>query len=205
MITLLKGLSLLGGEWVIYLLLLCSVLSLAIIIERATVLAREKKEMKKVKEIFEGAGSTLEINSLNAGLSNISGSSATILKKGIERAAMGPNSVEEWITSAASNEKGRLEKRLIVLGTLGNNSIYIGLFGTVLGVIKAFHDLAQSSGSGPEVVMQGLSEALIATAVGLLVAIPSVIAYNFFQKTIKDLLADTDSMARVFLAKLKSL
>ena len=203
MISLLKGLALLGGEWVIYLLVFCSVLSIAIMIERYFILNEERKEMKKVKKVFEGLPSLFAISDLKEGLNGIDGSSATILKKGIEQASLGRDSAEEWIISDATLEKNKLEKRLIILGTLGNNAIYIGLFGTVLGVIKAFHDLAQNSGLGPEVVMQGLSEALVATAIGLLVAIPSVIAYNFFQKSVKDILTDTDSMARVVLAKIE--
>ena len=101
-------------------------------------------------------------------------------------------------------ERQHLERRLLILGTLGNNAPFIGLFGTVLGVIKAFHDLAQSASAGPEVVMQGLSEALIATAVGLLVAIPSVIAYNYFQKRVNDLLGQTDALVHLLMAQLKS-
>jgi biopolymer transport protein ExbB len=76
------------------------------------------------------------------------------------------------------------QKRLTILATLGNNAPFIGLFGTVLGVIKAFHDLHVQQGSGIKVVMGGVSEALVATAMGLLVAIPAVIAYNAFSKTL---------------------
>lgn len=76
------------------------------------------------------------------------------------------------------------QKRLTVLATLGNNAPFIGLFGTVLGVIKAFNDLHFKDGAGIKVVMGGISEALVATAMGLLVAIPAVIAYNFFSRTL---------------------
>ena len=116
-----------------------------------------------------------------------------------------PAEVAEAQTSAvAVIERRRLEKRLLILNTLGSNSIYIGLFGTVLGVIKAFRDLSESAAAGPEVVMQGLSEALIATAAGLLVAIPCVIAYNYFQRQVKDLSGDTEAMARMILARIKT-
>lgn len=81
-----------------------------------------------------------------------------------------------------------LEKRLGILATFGNNAPFIGLFGTVLGVIKAFHSLGTSTEFGVRVVMTGISEALVATALGLFVAIPSVIAYNYFVRRIKTLL-----------------
>jgi len=73
------------------------------------------------------------------------------------------------------------------LGSIGNVSPFIGLFGTVLGIIRAFHDLAMSSGGGPSVVANGIAEALVATAVGLFVAVPAVIAYNFFVRAIDNI------------------
>ena len=139
-----------------------------------------------------------------ANLAGVGGLPAQVLSSGLAHLPKGAGSVEESMTAATFREKQRLEKRLMILGTLGNNAVYIGLFGTVLGVIKAFHDLAQEGSAGPEVVMQGLSEALIATAVGLLVALPCVVAYNIFQKQIKDLLSETEAMARAILVHLKS-
>ena len=105
--------------------------------------------------------------------------------------------------AATLAEKRGLERRLLILGTLGNNAPFVGLFGTVLGVIKAFHDLSQS-GSGPEVVMQGLSEALVATAVGLFVAIPCVVSYNALSAKVRDLLARTESLGRILIAQVRS-
>ncbi len=81
-----------------------------------------------------------------------------------------------------------LEKRLGILATFGNNAPFIGLFGTVLGIIQAFHDLGRASEFGVRVVMEGISEALVATAMGLFVAIPSVIAYNYFVRRVKKIL-----------------
>lgn len=81
-----------------------------------------------------------------------------------------------------------LEKRLGILATFGNNAPFIGLFGTVLGIIQAFHDLGRASEFGVRVVMAGISEALVATALGLFVAIPSVIAYNYFVRRVKKIL-----------------
>jgi biopolymer transport protein ExbB len=93
-----------------------------------------------------------------------------------------------------------MEKNLLVLGTLGNNAPFIGLFGTVLGIIKAFNDLAIAGTSGPTVVMRGVSEALVATAAGLFIAIPAVAAYNYFQSRIKKSLASADRFSRLLLA-----
>ena len=93
-----------------------------------------------------------------------------------------------------------MEKNLLVLGTLGSNAPFIGLFGTVLGIIKAFNDLALAGTSGPTVVMRGVSEALVATAVGLLIAIPCVATYNYFQNIVKLSLANADRLSGLLLA-----
>ncbi|OGR55235.1 MAG: hypothetical protein A3I11_03080 [Elusimicrobia bacterium RIFCSPLOWO2_02_FULL_39_32] len=204
MITLFKGMALTGGEWVIYLLGICSILAVAVMVERAILFSKEKKEFKKVEEEFLKVMQSLNFSQISQTFQNFTGLSGRILRTGLLQSQRGAHAVEEEILSVTSKEKQRLEKRMIILGTLGNNAIYIGLFGTVLGVIKAFHDLSENGNSGPEVVMQGLSEALIATAVGLLVALPCVVAYNILQKQIKDLLLDTESLARLLLAKLKS-
>ena len=74
----------------------------------------------------------------------------------------------------------------MVLGTLGNTVPFVGLFGTVVGIIKAFRDLALAGAGGPAVVAKGIAEALIATAGGLAVAIPAVIVYNYFMRKVKD-------------------
>lgn len=90
-----------------------------------------------------------------------------------------------------------LEKRLGILATFGNNAPFIGLFGTVLGIINAFHSLSkEGSEFGVNAVMGGISEALVATAVGLFVAIPSVIAYNYFVRKIKMMLLEMEANER---------
>src|SRR5581483_10425719 len=76
------------------------------------------------------------------------------------------------------------ERNLSILATIGSNAPFVGLFGTVLGIIKAFHDLSQQGNTGASMVTAGISEALVATAVGLLVAIPAVVAFNIFQRKV---------------------
>jgi biopolymer transport protein ExbB len=86
----------------------------------------------------------------------------------------------------------KLERFTTILGTLGNVAVYIGLFGTVLGIIRAFHDISKIGSGGISIVIEGVSEALIATAAGLFVAIPAVIAYNFFIKRIDKFVVDME-------------
>ena len=105
---------------------------------------------------------------------------------------------------AKAREKLRLERNLAFLATLGSNAPFVGLFGTVLGIIKAFHDLAGSQAGGPSVVMAGISEALVATAVGLMVAIPAVAAFNYFNRRVRAFMCKVDWAAHLATAELKS-
>jgi biopolymer transport protein ExbB len=96
------------------------------------------------------------------------------------------------------------EKNLSVLATISTNAPFIGLFGTVLGIIKAFHDLAQQSATGAQTVTSGISEALVATAVGLLVAIPAAIAFNLYQRRVKNALGEAESLKSFLVGKLSA-
>ena len=84
------------------------------------------------------------------------------------------------MAAALSAEGLRLSSHLGIVGTIGNIAPFVGLFGTVLGIIRAFRDIGQVGAAGPAVVAAGISEALIATASGLFVAITAVIVYNIF-------------------------
>jgi biopolymer transport protein ExbB len=192
-----------GGGWVIQLLLVASVLTVAVIVERMIVQRRERRFFLVFKEKVAGFLDKGDVSHAAAVVEKAEGVAAAILSAGLARPEAGPASVEERLAAARIEGKYKLERRLWVLGTLGNNAPFIGLFGTVLGVIKAFADLAGSATAGPEVVMAGLSEALIATAVGLLVAIPAVMAYNYLMKRSGELLAETDALSRRLLAALK--
>src|SRR5258708_18944327 len=102
--------------------------------------------------------------------------------------------------SKLKEERLKLERFLAVLGTLGNISPFIGLFGTVVGIIKAFRDLAASGTGGPAVVASGIAEALVSTAAGLLVAIPAAVLYNYFMGKLKRLTVEMEvSSARLIV------
>jgi biopolymer transport protein ExbB/TolQ len=120
-----------------------------------------------------------------------------VVLAGISRLAKGPLAVESAMTAEMVMEQSRLERGLIVLGTLGNNAPFIGLFGTVLGIIKAFNDLAVSGSSGVSVVMTGISSALIATAFGIFVAIPAVVANNYFHTKLRRISTNCKSLIHI--------
>jgi len=200
MLQMIKAFALLGGEWVLYILLGLSVWSIAVIWDRFFLFQKKAKEsillQEKAPELLL-KGQIKEVQKL---VESLTSPAAAILKIGIANLSAGPESLEQILGSQRIYEKLMLEKNLLVLGTLGSNAPFIGLFGTVLGIIKAFNDLALAGTSGPTVVMRGVSEALVATAVGLLIAIPCVAAYNYFQNWIKRELSNSDRLTALLMA-----
>ena len=192
-----------GGGWVIYLLFALSVLAIAVIIERTVVINRQARYQNKV---LPALMEKLEDGSPQDLLKTLRPESILfrLTEELVEHASKGNLSLERHLETRLSLAKRYLEKRLVILGTLGNNAPFIGLLGTVLGVIRAFHDLGASAGQGPEVVMQGISEALVATAIGILVALPCVAFYNFLQKRVKDTLIDVDRYGKQLIAVLEA-
>jgi biopolymer transport protein ExbB len=116
----------------------------------------------------------------------------------------GPGGLDEMFNSFKALERPSLEKNLQILGTIASNAPYVGLLGTVMGIMKAFNDLAVAPGQGNEVVMAGIGHALVSTAVGLAVAIPAVAAFNYFSKKVGQVLSNIDAARDLCLAYTKS-
>ena len=195
-----KAFALVGGDWVLYILIALSVWCLTVIYNRFRFFQGRAKGEEllgdRVAELL-AKGQVQQVQKL---VQNNGTTVGEILKAGIANLSLGPGPLEQVLESRKIQEKLALEKNLLVLGTLGNNAPFIGLFGTVLGIIKAFNDLAVAGTSGPTIVMRGVSEALVATAMGLFIAIPAVASYNYFQGRIKRSLANADRLCRLLLA-----
>jgi len=135
---------------------------------------------------------------------------AAIVLAGLLHADLGPVSAEKAMNGAMALERVRLERGLTFLATLGNNAPFVGLLGTVIGVIEAFEALGKPDPTGgiaalgPQPIMTGISEALVATAVGLFVAIPAVAAYNFFNRRIQGIMARSEALSDLLLAHLSA-
>lgn len=194
----------LGAGWVLWLLVGLSVLCVAVAIERVIILVLNRSpeaEVMAALQAFLDGGSA---ESLSDKLRSIRGAESRVLAAGVEAGRRGgPASAEEALTATAALERARLDERLIVLGTVGSNAPFVGLFGTVLGIIQAFHDLSLDSDDGASAVMAGISEALIATAVGLIVAIPAVVLYNTFQRVNKSRVSRLTYLSHMLLSRLR--
>lgn len=197
--------ALIGAEWVLWLLVAISLLSVLAMIERAIFFAKRSVDIQRLrtrleemldKRHFDEAAKFLE--------KNAQAMEARVVLFGLRDWRRGAAAVEDRMSGALATEKNRYEKYLSFLGTIGNNAPFIGLFGTVLGIIGAFDNLSSGSQEAAQQVMAAISEALVATGVGLLVAIPAVIAFNVFKTRIKKSVAQTDLLGRTLLAHLRN-
>ncbi|MCE9671204.1 MotA/TolQ/ExbB proton channel family protein [Myxococcus stipitatus] len=197
-----------GANWVLWLLFALSLVSIGIILER-WLLFRSKQDV--VRELSSTLEETLASGDFPAALSKLekrTSVGATVARAGLRLAPQGMTAAEKGMQSALAIERSALENRLAFLGTLGNNAPFIGLFGTVIGVLLAFEALSQTQGAptgrtsqvASNAVMGGIAEALVATAVGIAVALPAVAAYNYFQRRIASILADTEALTNLVLA-----
>lgn len=194
----------LGHEATLFILVILSILSLAFILERYFALsAVEKENQALTKDLQEAVGSKTfaEVEELNKNRDSFIGKA---FDNGIRHSkANGADGLEEVFDSYSLSERGRLEKRLNFLATVGSNAPFIGLLGTVFGIMDAFRGLSTSQGD-ISAVMAGISQALVATAVGLLVAIPAVVAYNYFQRKVKAIMQSLEAAKNICLVYAKT-
>ena len=194
----------LASSAVLYVLLALSVISIGVIIERWWFFRQRRADLDALSD---GLRKTLTKNDL-AGARKLMAASpsveASIIAEGLEWWDEGPESVEQILVKAVRQRRKRFEAGLLFLGTLGNNAPFIGLFGTVLGIVTAFRELGTAQMGAMGNVMGGIAEALISTAVGILVALPAVIFYNVFQKKGADIEEQAGALGNVVLAAMKS-
>lgn len=192
--------TLLGSEWVLWLLIGLSLLSVAVMVERTLATSGRLADFDRLATRLLSLLTKGDLPAAEEVLGAPRSPEARVALAGLGEFSRGRSAAAEAMASAKSRERLALERNLGVLGTLGNNAPFIGLFGTVLGIIKAFADLARNRSGGAEVVMAGISEALVATAVGLLVAIPAVVAFNFLQGRVRRAMGRVDAMAHLILS-----
>ncbi len=198
----------LGVEWILFLLLTLSVLSVAVIVERLLFLWQNRVPVNQLHDglldaLNKGPNAVLDWLKPHAGME------ARVLAAGVREMHRGAEAVAEVMTASVARERQRYERFLNFLGSLGSNAPFIGLLGTVIGIMGAFSDLRSqvstaATQSRSALIMGSISEALVATAVGLFVAIPAVIAYNQFRTEIKKRQANTEALTALLLAHLKT-
>lgn len=202
----LTKLALLGSSWVLYLLLVLSVLSIATMVERWVYFARRSADFEDLRAKLVSRLEETNVEAIDKLLASHPSLQARIVREAIHWLHGGASAMEDAVNAELSRVRAELERGTNLLGTLGNNAPFIGLFGTVLGVIIAFHSLGQAGGNAGAMggVMGGIAEALVATGVGLFVALPAVVAYNLIQKKIGQIETDAVALVKLISAYAKS-
>jgi biopolymer transport protein ExbB len=193
----------LGAEWVMWLLLAMGFVAAVLVFERiylymstqvnVTRLARKLLELLSAGRLDKAQELVRKGRAIEE----------RVISDALSLYTEGPDAVEEIVQASLIKERQRYERSLSYLGTVGSNAPFIGLLGTVIGVILAFAELGRNPKGGLEVVGPGISEALVATAVGLVVAIPSLMCFNWMKGLLKKRLSNSDFLARIVVTQLK--
>ena len=193
-----------GAESILWILLALSVISIGLILERWMTLRQVTSRSKRIRARMKEALQANNFDDLEDIAKDRDSLEGRALSYGLRYTKeSGVEGLSEVFTSFALLERPALERSLNFLATVGSNAPFIGLLGTVLGIMKAFRDLSQNASSGNEAVMLGIAEALVATAVGLVVAIPAVIAYNSFSRQVRTSLQSLETVREFCLAYAK--
>jgi biopolymer transport protein ExbB len=192
-----------GAEWVMFLLVALSVASIAIILERGIFFVRRGAAVHDLLALLKAG----KLDEARARLSGRKGLEPDVARAALAAADGGPAAVQEAVACAIAEARPAYERGLSFLGTLGNNAPFLGLFGTVVGIIRAFSDLSvgggTSKGAGAAVVMAGISEALVATAVGIFVAIPAVVGFNGYMRRLRTLTTRGEAIGHALASHLE--
>jgi biopolymer transport protein ExbB len=189
--------------------------SLAVALERFLALRARRGDLPALAEALDSKLAKGDVDGAIELLAASPSSAAAVARAGLRLAHLGLGAAEKAMQSAVALERGRLEVRLAYLGTVGNNAPFVGLFGTVIGVIQAFEELghaapghgAYASSAGQvasQAVMGSIAEALVATAVGIAVALPAVALYNYLQREVTGILSGADALTNLVLAYLSA-
>lgn len=211
LIKLFTSFAMLGAEWVMWVLIGLSVASIGVMVERARYYRRLSDDLTRLAKRMDEMLRDGDEESARALLRASPSPAALVALDGLDAAKRGPHAAECVMSATSARVRPALEKNLAFLSTVGNNAPFVGLFGTVIGIIQAFDALKPPSGvtgaaaaaaaqAATGRVMGTIAEALVATAIGLLVAIPAVAANNIFQRKVKAALASTETLAQLVLA-----
>lgn len=198
--------ALLGSSWVLYLLLGLSVVSFSTMFERYLYFRKRRTDFDALRSQLRRHLQEEDLVAAEKLLEKSPAIEARVALEGLRWASGGPGAMSDAVDSELSRVKTELERGLNLLGTLGNNAPFVGLLGTVLGVIISFHALGDAGQNTQAMggVMAGIAEALVATGVGLFVALPAVVAYNIVQKRIGEVEAGALSLTKLLTAYVRA-
>ena len=184
----------LGAGWVMWLLVALSIVTVAIALERAYVFLSRRDNARSLREDLLRLLKKGDVSGAQKRLSESKSYEAEIVASALSMSEHGVEAMEQRLQGEKTLARASMERNLAFLGTVGNNAPFIGLLGTVIGIINAFAALSAESLNASNTVMSEVGEALVATAIGLLVALPAVVFYNYYQRVIRGRLVWADAM-----------
>ena len=185
-----------AGGLTFFILFVASIVSIAIILERY-IYYRMRSQMKRT-DFMDEIRRQIQKNDIKKAIALCQEAGtpfASVVRAGLSFCEHDEKVISNNMERQAVVETTLLEKRTAVVGTIGSIAVYIGLFGTVLGIIRAFHDISDMGTGGINVVIDGIAEALVCTAAGLAVSVPAVVAYNYFMTRINNFIKDMELSA----------
>ncbi len=192
------------GGFAMWVILACSVLALAVALERAFALYAFLDRARSLSETVTRCLRRGAVAEARAACERSRSPLADVFLAGFERDGRGS---KEALDGAVDRARLRmtleLKNRLWILGTIGATAPFVGLYGTVVGIMAAFHDLSAKGTGGFSVVSRGISEALVATAAGILVAVEAVVIYNFFNQRFARLALELKMLCDEFVEALR--
>jgi biopolymer transport protein ExbB len=187
-----------GSRWVLWLLIALSIAAFAVVIERAVLFLSSRDDTTRLRLELRRLLRDNDLELARRRLEESPSFEARVAVAGLD--AEGVASAEERMQGESELCKLSMEKNLALLGTLGNNAPFIGLLGTVIGIVRSFRELQSSNGQVSAGLMSEIGEALVSTAIGLLVALPAVAAFNLFQRVIRARMGRANVLAHEILA-----
>lgn len=203
LVKVLEDMMLVGSIWILYLLIVLSVITLAIALERYFYMRRTRTNFKEFCLWLSRELSANNFSAIEAKCKNSRSPECALVMEALTHRQFGAESLEYHLKPVITALKQDMDRGLLFLGTVGSNAPFIGLLGTVFGVIEAFHQLSITGAGASNAVMAGISEALVATGIGLLVAIPAVVLFNAFQRAVKNRVANLESLRDLILSHTK--
>jgi biopolymer transport protein ExbB len=196
------GFASLGAAWVMWLMIALSLLLTVLIVERWRLFATTSVDAPAVGRALMEHLSRGDIERARQLVARGVGMEERVIADGLLAWRRGSRAAEQIMRSSLERERQRFERFVGTMGTVGSNAPFIGLFGTVIGIVVSFQDLARDPKGGMAVVGPGIAEALVSTAVGLMVAIPAVIAFNHFRGALARRLGNVEFLSGILLSQL---
>ncbi len=191
------------GGLVMYPLALCSILTLAITLERAFSLRRNRIIRVEIASLIENIKGPEDIGLAVSVCNQYEGPFAQVVRAGLDNRHLPPDEIKESIVDQGRQEMGKLQKGMVVLETVASVSPLLGLLGTVLGMIKVFREISEVGVGQGNLLAGGISEAILTTGAGLFIAIPSLVFFNYFSSKAESLVLEIEKYSNALLKKLR--